>query len=292
MIDTSRVPLALARQRLLTATFPWYELKDEAHGPVGGFVYKRKQSKKGEEVGGIAAEGRSACTGDNLKKALKGRIRGERVGPSVWDDQRALRSRRASSDCRQGDRRPRQRIDGCGEAGVEHGFQTQNSRIQESMKYERFEQLPVRQAAIELAAAVYAITEKPAFRRRYSLRDQIERAAVSISNNIAEGFERGTNQELLTFLYVARGSAGEVRSMLCLLERIPAFADLEPDLLKLKSRAESISKQLGAWIRSLRDSDLKGERYVSEKTRRADQAARERLEFVDELERIRKGRTD
>lgn len=51
--DTSRVPLALARQRLLTATFPWYELKDQYRGPAGGFVYKRKQNKKGEEVGGI-----------------------------------------------------------------------------------------------------------------------------------------------------------------------------------------------------------------------------------------------
>lgn len=52
-IDTSRVPLALARQRLLTATFDYYALKDEARGPAGGFVYKRKQNKKGEEVGGI-----------------------------------------------------------------------------------------------------------------------------------------------------------------------------------------------------------------------------------------------
>ena len=52
-IDTSRVPLALARQRILTATFSWYDLKDEERGPVGGFVYKRKQNNKGEEVGGI-----------------------------------------------------------------------------------------------------------------------------------------------------------------------------------------------------------------------------------------------
>jgi len=52
-IDTSRVPLALARQRLLTATFPWYELLEEKRGPIGGFVYKRKQNRKGEEVGGI-----------------------------------------------------------------------------------------------------------------------------------------------------------------------------------------------------------------------------------------------
>ncbi|MFP5327651.1 MAG: DNA methyltransferase, partial [Acidimicrobiia bacterium] len=52
-IDTSRVPAALARQRLLTATFPYFELKDAGRGPAGGFVYKRRQSRKGEEVGGI-----------------------------------------------------------------------------------------------------------------------------------------------------------------------------------------------------------------------------------------------
>lgn len=52
-IDVSRVPLALARQRLLTATLPYHQLQDEARGPVSGFVYKRKQNKKGEEVGGI-----------------------------------------------------------------------------------------------------------------------------------------------------------------------------------------------------------------------------------------------
>jgi len=52
-IDTSRVPLALARQRLLTATFPYYELRDPARGPVGGFVYRRRQNQRGEEVGGI-----------------------------------------------------------------------------------------------------------------------------------------------------------------------------------------------------------------------------------------------
>ncbi len=159
------------------------------------------------------------------------------------------------------------------------------------MTYERFEQLPVWQAAIELAASLCALTGKPQFRRQYSLRDQIERATVSVSNNIAEGFERGTKQELLTFLYIARGSAGEVRSMLCLLEKIPAFAGLESDVLSLKSRTESVSKQLGAWARSLRDSDLKGERYVSEKTRQTDRARRDRDEFLRELEQIRKSGT-
>jgi hypothetical protein len=92
---------------------------------------------------------------------------------------------------------------------------------------------------------------------------------------------------LLTFLYIARGSAGEVRSMLCLLEKIPALAGLESEILNLKSSAESISKQLGAWVRSLRDSELKGERFVSEKTRKADIAKKSRDEFLEELENIR-----
>ena len=157
------------------------------------------------------------------------------------------------------------------------------------MRYERFEQLPAWQASIDLAVQTYAMTSKPAFGGQRSLRDQIERAVVSISNNIAEGFERGTNQELLTFLHIARGSAGETRSMLCLLERMPAFSDLESEILNLKSRAESISRQLGAWIRTLRDSELKGQRYVTEKTRRVTQARQEREDFLRKLEQIRKG---
>lgn len=52
-VDTSRVPIALARQRLLTSTFPWYRLKTPSQGPSGGFVYERRRNKKGEEVGGL-----------------------------------------------------------------------------------------------------------------------------------------------------------------------------------------------------------------------------------------------
>ena len=59
--------------------------------------------------------------------------------------------------------------------------------------------------------------------------------------------------------------------------------------MNLKSGVESISRQLGAWIRSLRDSELKGQRYVTEKTRRADKVRQEREEFLKKLEQIRKG---
>ncbi len=73
------------------------------------------------------------------------------------------------------------------------------------MKYTRFEELPAWKAAIELAVRIHSLGGKTAFKGNGNLRDQLERASVSISNNIAEGFERGTTQELLTFLYVARG---------------------------------------------------------------------------------------
>jgi four helix bundle protein len=156
-----------------------------------------------------------------------------------------------------------------------------------TVKYQQVEDLPVWKSAVQLAAEVHALTEKPEFQKRYSLRDQIERAALSVSNNIAEGFERGTNQELLTFLYIARGSAGEVRSMLYLLDEIPAFRNLESEILNLRARTTSISKQLGAWARSLQDSGFGGRRYVTEKTRRDASHAREREEFLKELAAFR-----
>ena len=115
----------------------------------------------------------------------------------------------------------------------------------------RFEDLPVWQDAIELAVKVFALTARPIFRRYPGVRDQIERSSVSISNNIAEGFERGTTPELVTFLYISRGSCGETRSVLCLCGRLPGFLDLKSEISDLKLRAESISRQLRGWCASL-----------------------------------------
>jgi len=154
------------------------------------------------------------------------------------------------------------------------------------MKYDRFEQLPVWQAAIALARRIYSLTRLPTLRRQHSLRDQMERAAVSISNNIAEGFERGTTQELLTFLYIARGSAGEVRSMPCLLEGLPEFVDFKSEISNLKSAAEGVSRQLRAWADALQSSSIKGQRYLDDKSRRADRARRERQEFLEHLRQV------
>ena len=155
------------------------------------------------------------------------------------------------------------------------------------MPYQRFEDLPVWKSSIDLALRIYEFTSKPEFAGWYSLKNQLERAALSVSNNIAEGFERGTNKELLSFLYIARGSAGEVRSMLSLIERIRAFQALKPDIKLLKSKAESCSRQLKAWAQALQNSDFKGERHVNQKMKRAAEAARERQEFLNELAEIR-----
>ena len=155
------------------------------------------------------------------------------------------------------------------------------------MKYRRFEELPVWQAAIELAVGVFALTAKPTFKSYASLRNQLERAAVSVSNNIAEGFERGTTPELLTFIYISRGSAGETRSMLCLLERLPRIDDLRSQISNLKSKAEGVSRQLRAWADSLQNSDIRGQRYLTDKSKRLSKEAREREEFLKELAEIR-----
>ena len=155
------------------------------------------------------------------------------------------------------------------------------------MKYNSFEDLPVWQAAIELARHTYALTERQPFRGHAGLRDQLERAALSVSNNIAEGFERGTTNELLAFLYIARGSAGEVRSMLCLLERIPGFSPLKSEICNLRSSCLSISRQLYGWIEQLKNSGITGQRHLNDKIRTKSAARKDQEAFLEELNRIR-----
>jgi four helix bundle protein len=160
--------------------------------------------------------------------------------------------------------------------------------LEGAMKYDRFEDLPVWQAASDLALRVFALGEKPPLRRHRSMRDQIERAALSVSNNIAEGFERGTTNELLSFLYIARGSAGETRSMLCVMERTAEFSDLKSEISNLKSVAECISRQLRGWSQHLQDTPIRGHRHLNSRSRQIDQARRDREEFLQELEQFRR----
>ena len=77
-----------------------------------------------------------------------------------------------------------------------------------------FEDLEIWKLAREVTDQIYKITKKKSFAQDWGLKDQIRRAGVSIMSNIAEGFERGGNQEFQQFLYVAKGSCGEIRCQL------------------------------------------------------------------------------
>jgi four helix bundle protein len=165
------------------------------------------------------------------------------------------------------------------------------------MKYERFEDLPVWQSGIDLADGVYALTRDAEFAQSGDLRDQLRRAALSVSNNIAEGFERGSTAELIAFLYIARGSAGEVRSMLHFMERLldgkearcaqgakaksqisdsksqisdlkSQISNLRSRIAKLRSLAESCSRQIRGWADSLQNSEIRGQRHLTDDVRR------------------------
>lgn len=135
------------------------------------------------------------------------------------------------------------------------------------MTYQRFEDLPVWQDAIHLAERCEDFLIAAKDKITFSKRDQLDRCSLSVSNNIAEGFERGSTNELIAFLYIARGSVGEVRSMLCYFERRPALCDFKSEISNLKPLAESCSRQIRAWADSLQNSDIKGPRHLNDQSR-------------------------
>jgi four helix bundle protein len=153
---------------------------------------------------------------------------------------------------------------------IECTNQNQDNRKgkRETMTYQRFEDLPVWQEAARLYEQADDFLESAPPRMRPSFQDQLERAVLSVSNNIAEGFERGTTNELLQFIYIARGSAGEIRSMLCLLQRRKWAGHLKSEISNLKSSAESCSRQLRAWADSLQNSEIRGQRHMNDRERR------------------------
>jgi four helix bundle protein len=111
-----------------------------------------------------------------------------------------------------------------------------------------FENLHVWQDAVELAAVVYRVAGScadAAFRR------QLQAAAVSVSSNIAEGYERGSNPEFIRFLQIARGSCGEVRSQAHVAVKVALL--FKEDATVIIDTAKSLSKRLGTLIKVRRE---------------------------------------
>lgn len=129
------------------------------------------------------------------------------------------------------------------------------------MKVESFEDLVAWNKARELVNKVYAITKKDNFYKDKALINQVRRAAISVMSNIAEGFERGSNTELVQFLYIAKASCGEVRSQLTI-----AFDQGYIDTNEFNETinlAKGVSGTIGNFIKYLKTSKIKGIKFKS-----------------------------
>jgi four helix bundle protein len=111
-----------------------------------------------------------------------------------------------------------------------------------------FKSLLVWQKAQELAVRIYQATRSTAFAREFALVDQIRRAAVSISSNIAEGDERDTDKDSVRFFYIAKGSAAELRSQLDLATKVGLLS--EKEFVELDSLCEEVAKMLRGLIKA------------------------------------------
>ena len=116
----------------------------------------------------------------------------------------------------------------------------------EVTRIERFEDIKAWQKAKDLSVTIYRLFKNS---KDFGFKDQIQRASVSVMNNIAEGFERKGNKEFAYFLYVAKGSCGEVRSMLILAKELDKIRDNDFELLF--KQAEEISRMISGFIKTL-----------------------------------------
>ena len=123
----------------------------------------------------------------------------------------------------------------------------------------RFEDLEAWKRARAMSRKAHSVTRVGNFAKEFGLKDHIRRAAVSTMSNIAEGFERGGNQEFLQFLATAKGSCGEVRSQLyvALDERYVTQKQFD----ELYADAEAISRMIAGLMDHLQKSDFRGAKY-------------------------------
>ena len=124
---------------------------------------------------------------------------------------------------------------------------------------EKFEDILAWQKGRELTQLIYAASLNGEFGRDYALKDQIRRACISITSNIAEGFERGGNKEFIQFLGHSKGSCGEVRSQLYVA--LDAQYVTRDKWQELYERCLDISRLLDGFIKYLQNTDIKGRKF-------------------------------
>ena len=127
-------------------------------------------------------------------------------------------------------------------------------------KVQKFEDLTIFQMARDLCKEVYAITKEGEFHKDSRFVQQIRAAAGSVMDNIAEGFERDGNKEFINFLYIAKGSCGEVRSQIIRASDV-GFIDKET-ATRLYNDCMSLSKAIATFIKSIKSSDYRGSKHL------------------------------
>ncbi|MFM2312789.1 MAG: hypothetical protein RLZZ04_2065 [Cyanobacteriota bacterium] len=119
-------------------------------------------------------------------------------------------------------------------------------------KVENFEDLRVWQRGIELTKQIYLTTSQGEISKDFGLKNQLRRAAVSVPTNIAEGFERRSRKEYVNFLNIAKGSAGEIRSLLRVAIEVSYLE--EKTYLQLYGQAKELSRMLANQIKAINQS--------------------------------------
>ena len=127
--------------------------------------------------------------------------------------------------------------------------------MEERRRVRTFEDLMVWQMGIELVKQIYIFTASGPISTDFGLRNQIRRAAVSIPTNIAEGFERASRKEYLLFLNIAKGSAGEVRSLLRVALEVGYIS--APTYEPFRDQVAKLSAYLFNHIKAIRSSTAK-----------------------------------
>ena len=126
-------------------------------------------------------------------------------------------------------------------------------------KASKFEDLEIFQLARKLCKEVYEITKEGEFHKDTRFVQQIHASAGSVMDNIAEGFEREGNKEFVNFLYIAKGSCGEVRSQIIRASDV-GFVDNDT-ATRLYNDCIGLSKAISAFVKSLKTSDYRGSKH-------------------------------
>jgi four helix bundle protein len=153
-------------------------------------------------------------------------------------------------------------------------------------KVKNFEDLHVYAQARALANEVYRLTRAAAFVRDFGLVDQVRRAAVSVLSNIAEGYERGSSAEFIQFLFIAKGSCGEVRAQLSIARDQGYVPAADHD--RLVNHCRLVSSMLSNFIEYLKGSPYTGHKFKPSQRNWAAEAADEQLRVLNELAAARK----